>query len=98
MDVQIEQKNQRLVEAIEEMNITRQELISVRGQLERWSGNMNDLKDKIRSAEADNLATMQTIINLLQQFLQVDSDLQNRSRQKLDLEKLLESQGQGSGQ
>jgi len=98
LEVQIDQKNQRLVEAIEEMNVTRQELISVRGQLERWSGNMNDLKEKIRSAEADNLATMQTIINLLQQFLQVDSDLQNRSRQKLDLEKLLESQGQGAGQ
>ncbi len=90
LEKEIEQKNGRLVEAIREMNATRQELVAVKSQLEGWSQNMNELREKIRSAEADNLATMQTIIQLLQQFLQVESDMKERSREPLDLEKLLD--------
>ncbi len=90
LEREIEQKNAKFVEAIREMNSTRQELVAVKAQLEGWSQNMTDLREKIRSAEADNLATMQTIIQLLQQFLQVESDLKERSREPLDLEKLLD--------
>lgn len=95
LEKEIDQKNTRLVEAIREMNSTRQELISVRSQLESWAQNMAQLREKIKAAEADNLATMQTIIGLLQQFLQVESDMKERQREPLDLEKLLESQQKG---
>lgn len=97
LEKEIEHKNGRLVEAIREMNSTRQELVAVKSQLEGWSQNMTELREKIRSAEADNLATMQTIIQLLQQFLQVESDLKERSREPLDLEKLLESSKKKGG-
>lgn len=94
LEVEIEKKNERIVQAIREMNATRNELIAVRGQLEAWATNMNELRSRIQSAEADNLATMQTIISLLQQFLQVESDMKLQDAAPLNLEDLLPGQGQ----
>lgn len=94
LDAEIEKKNQRIIQSIREMNATRQELIAVRGQLEVWAGNMNELRTKIESTEADNLATMQAIIALLQNFLQVEADMKLQDAAPLNLDDLLEGQDQ----
>jgi len=82
---QLVQKNTMLAQAIREMNSTRQELIIVKTQLEGWSKNMNDLRERLRSTEADNRATTQTFVQLLQEFLQVEP---NTPQQPLDREKM----------
>lgn len=89
LEAEIARKDQRILQAIREMNATRNELIAVRGQLEEWSRVMDQLRERIKETEVENLATMQTIISLLQQFLQVEADMQIQNAAPLKLEDLV---------
>ena len=66
----VEQKNARLAEAVHVMNATRQELVVVKSQFEIWSVRLAELRETVRTAETDNRVIMQSIIKLLEQFLQ----------------------------
>ena len=66
----VEQKNARLAEAVRVMNATRQELVVVKSQFEIWSVRLAELRETVRTAETDNRVIMQSIIKLLEQFLQ----------------------------
>lgn len=85
LERQMAQKNAVVAQAIREMNAARQELVTVKTQLEGWSKHMADLRERLRSVEADNRATTQTFVQLLQQFLQTEPDT---PPQPLEREKL----------
>ena len=68
----IELKNSRLTAAVRAIHATRQELVAVRGQLENWSTRLTELRETARSAEIDNRVLMQSLIQLLEQFLQAE--------------------------
>ena len=72
LEREVEHKNSRLTEAVRVMNATRQELVVVKSQFENWSVRFAELRETVRTAETDNRVLMQSIIKLLEQFLQAE--------------------------
>ncbi len=70
LEREVELKNVRLAESVHVMNATRQELVAVKGQFENWSVHLAELRETVRNAETDNRVIMQSIIKLLEQFLE----------------------------
>ncbi len=66
LEVQVEQKTARLTEAAQEMKATRQELASVRTQVEKCTENASQLRETLKTSETDNQAVIRAIIQVLQ--------------------------------
>ena len=72
LEREVEHKNARMAEAVRVMNATRQELVVVKSQFENWSVHLAELRETVRTTESDNRVIMQSIIKLLEKFLQDD--------------------------
>lgn len=73
METEIRERDKKLVEAAREIQAARQELTDTRDQIQRWRQNVDELREKIRVAEQENLDTLQAIVSLLKQLLAAES-------------------------
>ena len=65
----LEERDKRLAQATADVNAAREELARARTELERWKAEMAGLREKLRAADKENVATLQTTVSLLQQLL-----------------------------
>jgi chromosome segregation ATPase len=75
----LETKDKALKQATTEVTEARAELARARTELERWKADLIDLREKLRTADKENLATLQTTVSLLQQLLSRDDQTDSAS-------------------
>lgn len=68
----VEEKDKQLAQATKDVTEARAELARARTELERWKQEMANLREKLRAADKENVATLQTTVSLLQQLLSRD--------------------------
>lgn len=68
----IKQRDDQLLLAIREIKSARKEVSSARAELEHLRQQVGALQDKVRDAERDNAALLQTMAPLLQKLLEAD--------------------------
>lgn len=66
LELQTEQQHSKLAVAAQEMKAARQELTTTRTQVEKCAENVSQLREALKTSEADNQAVIQAIIQLLQ--------------------------------
>lgn len=66
LELQTEQQHSKLAVAAQEMKAARQELATTRTQVEKCAENVSQLREALKTSEADNQAVIQAIIQLLQ--------------------------------
>lgn len=67
---QLEDKEQALAMAEQEILAARESIARSRAELLRWRQEMSALRDRLRSSEKENLATLEAIIKLLERLLE----------------------------
>jgi chromosome segregation ATPase len=68
-----QRQQEKLVQATDEIRKSRQELQQVRTILEGWKKDMESLRQRARSAETENVETLDAIVTLLQELMGEDS-------------------------
>lgn len=72
LNVLVNQRDEKLQLAVREIRSVRKDLATAKEELERLKREVNGLREKVRNAEKDNAAVLQTMAPLLQQLLESD--------------------------
>ena len=72
LEAALEEKDKTLLQATKEIQSASEELTRARADLQRSKQEVSTLRDKLRSAEKENLATLQSITSYLEQVLEQD--------------------------
>jgi hypothetical protein len=83
LNAAVKERDDKLQLAIKEVRATRKDLVVSREDLERLKREVDALRDKVRTAEKDNAAVLQTMAPLLQQLLE-DDDLDAASPERTE--------------
>jgi outer membrane murein-binding lipoprotein Lpp len=70
LESQVEEREKALRQAETEVKAATMELTQARSDLQRWKQQVVGLREKLGSAEKDNLETLQSIVNALEQLLE----------------------------
>jgi hypothetical protein len=68
----VKESQEQLMAGVREIQLARKELTVARGDLDRLRNDLQNLREKVRMAEKEHSAVLQTIGPLLQQLLEVD--------------------------
>jgi hypothetical protein len=66
----LEQKEKALTQSTREVQAATEEVAKARADLQRWRQEVVALRDKLRGAEKENLATLQALASVLEKFLE----------------------------
>lgn len=72
LNLLVNQRDEKLQLAVREIRSARKDLMTAKDELERLKREVDDLREKVRNAEKDNAAVLQTMAPLLQQLLESD--------------------------
>jgi hypothetical protein len=65
----VESKDRALIQATQEVLAANEEVAQTRADMERWKKEMTALRDRLRNSEKDNMATLQSIVALMEQMV-----------------------------
>lgn len=71
-NVLVNQRDEKLQLAVREIRSARKDLAMAKDELERLKREVDGLRERVRNAEKDNAAVLQTMAPLLQQLLESD--------------------------
>ena len=72
LNAAVKERDDKLLMAVREIRAARKDLVTSREELDRLKREVESLREKVRNAEKDNAAVLQTMAPLLQQLLESD--------------------------
>jgi len=85
LDSQLREKDRALVQASFELQEATSQIARTREDIDRWKGEMEKVRTKLRSVEKDSKVTLETLIHSLEQFL----DRNPEARRPVNIEELI---------
>ena len=74
LEVTLEARDQALAASVHEVTAAQADIATTRADMERWKQEMLKLRDKARTIEKENLQTLQSIINMLEQVAETEPE------------------------
>ncbi len=70
----LESRDQALAASAREIDATQAEILKTRSEIERWKRDMTKMREQMRTVEKENLGTLESIINMLEQVVENDKE------------------------